>query len=249
MRAISIAAIALAACTVAWVCRYRGSAVEAPPCRAAGALPHNEVVGAPPASASDASVARSYDPLIAPLTFAEFQVESSAAPPGGQPTSPSGLAASGEEFGHDPTAAFHPHGEQVCASGCAVSRHPTQSLTTAHFHQLLARCAGEPMDETGEALETLLYYGRQARRLLQSTGAGPLDGRRASLLRRELSRTHVRVSVRVMDARGMERAWLAPSRVPLDRRHVFALKTRDIQPLVVSGTVKRVGLHHLWTRL
>jgi hypothetical protein len=37
--------------------------------------------------------------------------------------------------------------------------------------------------------------------------------------------------------------------VPLDRRHVFKMDTKDLPPLITSGTVKRVGLHHLWTRL
>ena len=42
---------------------------------------------------------------------------------------------------------------------------------------------------------------------------------------------------------------MMPERVPLDRRHVFELTPADLQPLVASGTVKRVGLHHIWTRL
>jgi len=37
--------------------------------------------------------------------------------------------------------------------------------------------------------------------------------------------------------------------VPFDRRHVFEMKTNSLQPLVTSGTVKRVGLNHAWIRL
>ena len=105
----------------------------------------------------------------------------------------------------------------------------------------MTRCAAEPLDETGRAFETLLFYGRQARQLLESEGA--------AVLRRELARAHVRVSIRLTDERGVVRAELYPTRAPLDRRHVFEMKTHNVQPLVVSGTVKRVGLYHLWKRL
>jgi hypothetical protein len=45
------------------------------------------------------------------------------------------------------------------------------------------------------------------------------------------------------------RSWLDPTEVPFDRRHVFEMEASGVQPLVTSGTVKRVGLYHLWTRL
>ena len=57
------------------------------------------------------------------------------------------------------------------------------------------------------------------------------------------------MEVRVVDEHREIRCWLLPTSVPFDRRHVFELETANVQPLVVSGTVKRVGLNHLWTRL
>jgi hypothetical protein len=154
-----------------------------------------------------------------------------------------------DDFRSDDRAAFHPHGQRFCASGCTVSNHPTRELTKSLFRQLLAEYAQQPMDETSLALESLLYYGRQARQLIESEGVGPLDSERAAALRRELSRTHARISIRAVDERDAVRASLPPTRVPLDRRHVFRMDTNDLQPLVTSGTVKRVGLHHLWNRL
>jgi len=52
-----------------------------------------------------------------------------------------------------------------------------------------------------------------------------------------------------LDEAGEVRSWLPATRVPLDRRHEFDMEVHDVQRLITSGTVKRVGLDHLWTRL
>jgi hypothetical protein len=85
--------------------------------------------------------------------------------------------------------------------------------------------------------------------LIESEGFGPLDAERSRFLWNELARSHAHVSIRLVDEHGEIRSWLEPTEVPFDRRHVFNMKTRRVQPLVTSGTVKRVGLYHLWTRL
>ena len=154
-----------------------------------------------------------------------------------------------DEFEHDMAAAFHPHGEELCASGCAASRHPTEKLNRERFHQLLDEYLIEPMDATNNALEELLYYGRQSRNMLARYGASKLSSTRARFLDRELSVTHAVVQIRLVDDDGQVRSWLPATRVPFDRRHVFDMKTKNLQPLVTSGTVKRVGLDHVWTRL
>ena len=159
------------------------------------------------------------------------------------------LASFAAPFAHDNRAIFHAHGHDVCPSGCAASRHPTDELTRPRFRQLMAQLALEPMDETSPAFETLLYFGRQAKAFVDSEGTSPLDPARATILRRELARTHARVSIRVVDDQGEIRAWLPPTRVPLDRRHEFPMETKNVQPLQTSGTIKRVGLYHLWNRL
>lgn len=153
------------------------------------------------------------------------------------------------DFSSDERAHFHPHGKQVCASGCALSNHPTPVLSRDEFLSLIAQCAVGPMNETNHALETLMYYGRQADVQLDGLGTNPLDAPRLEFLRRELSRSYASISLRLIDERGVIRAELPPTRVPLDRRHVFELDATDLPPLVASGTVKRVGLHHLWTRI
>jgi hypothetical protein len=188
------------------------------------------------------------DPLVPPIALAG----SSESDPS---VSPAGIAVAeawAADFAHSRRAVFEPHGGQVCASGCAASRHPTDELTRSDFRRLLEEFAGQPMDETSLAFETLLYYGRQTSKLLAaqgSPGSPPLDPLRAAVLRRELQSTHATIEVRVVDEQGEVRSWLPPTHVPLDRRHVFPMETKRLQPLVTSGTVKRVGLHHLWTRL
>lgn len=154
-----------------------------------------------------------------------------------------------DAFTHDSSAAFHAHGEEVCASGCAASNHPTEELTEAHFRKLLVELEYEPMNRTNNALEALLFFGPQTKAMLLEHGYGELDSERAKFLWEELAVTHARISIRVVDQHGEIRTWIQPTRVPFDRRHVFKMETENLQPLVTSGTVKRVGLDHLWTRL
>ncbi|MFK7769982.1 MAG: hypothetical protein AB8B55_22430 [Mariniblastus sp.] len=153
------------------------------------------------------------------------------------------------KFDHDADAIFEPHGEEVCASGCAASRHPTEHLGKSHFKRLLKEYTYEPINQTNNALEELLYYGPQTRKWIESEGIGDLDAKRADFLWNELKLTHARVSIRVTDQNGVVRSWIKPTRVPLDRRHIFPMETEQVQSLVTSGTVKRVGLNHAWVRL
>ena len=180
-------------------------------------------------------------PLRLPGWFPEFGRE-----PGERA---SHLPTSLGDFVHDSDAMFEPHGEQVCASGCAASRHPTERLTKTEFHRLLKEYTCEPMDQTNHALESLLYYGPQTRRLIESEGVKQLDRERAEFLWEQLKYTHAKISIRVVDDEGVVRTWIEPTRVPFDRRHVFEMETNNVQPLVTSGTVKRVGLNHNWVRL
>ena len=162
---------------------------------------------------------------------------------------PIDVATAGDPFAHDLAALFEPHGEQVCKSGCAVSRHPTESLSSRRYSELLAAYARSPASEASQALDSLLFYGRQTRLWAHRKGWGPLSAAHVKYLQQELSHTHVRVTIRVVDEQGVIRSQLAPTRVPLDRRHIFDMQSHDLPALITSGTVKRTGLHHLWTRL
>ncbi len=143
----------------------------------------------------------------------------------------------------------HPHGHQVCASGCALSNHPTAKLSAQAFHELLSEFANGPISEDSKALEALLFYGSQTKRLVDADGTFPLDERRAAFLSRQLLQNHAVVSFRIIDRHNAIRATLRPTLVPLDIRHEFQVDGNRLQPMEASGTVKRVGLHHLWTRI
>jgi len=186
------------------------------------------------------------DPLVPPLVIPGLAV--SHGDTATQFTSVTDLNAF-DEFAHDSKATFHPHGEQVCASGCAASRHPTPELSAERFQELLDRYAIQPMSEESTALEELLFYGRQSRTLLAQLGPGALDPLRAAMLEVELHRNQALIEIRLVDEAGEIRSWQTPTQVPLDRRHVFEMQTKRLQPLVTSGTVKRVGLDYVWTRL
>ncbi|MBW3542007.1 MAG: hypothetical protein KY476_17190 [Planctomycetes bacterium] len=196
---------------------------------------------------------RHADPLVPPMDLDGLAVATIEPPPIIEPVVAPRLFGRSGLFAPDVTADdrahFHPHGTKICASGCAASNHPTPHVTADDFRLLLSEYARGPLDETNRALETLLYFGPQTRTYLKLLGAGELDPARAGFLDQELRRTHALVSFRVVDEHGVVRTWMPPTRVPFDRRHVFEMETRDLEPLETSGTVKRVGLHHLWTRL
>jgi hypothetical protein len=144
----------------------------------------------------------------------------------------------------------HLHGKRACASGCAANQHPTPDLLKKEFQRLMALYAQEPISEASEGLEHLLYYGRQSWLYVDLLGTEPLDNERAEFLRGELKRQHALVELRVVDEHGVVRVWNKPTRVPLDLRYGFEFETKEFQRIVEStGTVKRVGLYHLWQRI
>jgi len=153
------------------------------------------------------------------------------------------------DFSSDDRAHFHPHGAQLCKSGCALSNHPTDELSTVRFRQLLAQYSREALKTPCLSLETLLFHGRQTRQLLVRHGSPQLSAGHASFLRHEVGRSHVKVSLRLLDDRDAVIATLPSTRVPLDRRHEFVLESSKLPSVKASGTIKRVGLKHLWTRL
>ena len=162
---------------------------------------------------------------------------------------PISVEQSANRFSHDPQAESHAHGETMCASGCAASRHPTMRLTPNAFDALLTEYQHSAPTAENEALEKILFYSRQSREHWQRQRFACRNPLWQKVLDEELKKTHVLISLRVVDESGAIRSALTDVRVPLDRRHVFEMESDRLQPLVTSGTVKRVGLDHLWTRL
>lgn len=135
----------------------------------------------------------------------------------------------------------------ICV-GCGDARHLTRRLNENEFRELMRSYAAEPT-EGGSALDSLCYYGPQALFMLDAVGECGLEKMKAARLRAELRRDHVYFSVRVIDENGVERLTLKNSYTPFDANvHHHLNATKDVPPCEISGTLKRVGLHHIWAR-
>lgn len=148
------------------------------------------------------------------------------------------------------TAKPDEEGQGSCVGSCSAVKDDHPDLPTHRYHELIAQFAKQPLSEKSKALETLLFHHARAQTLLADHGAPGLDEKRRALLARELKRTHAWLEARLIDEHGVVRVHLKPTRVPLGiKQHLWPKDVVAIQPTEVSGTVKRVGLYHLWTRL
>ena len=140
--------------------------------------------------------------------------------------------------------------ELVCATGCSAEPDARGNLTHARFEELLAEWSEVPVGEESLALDTLLFEGARASALLAEHGATALDAEHLEVLERELARDRAWLEVRMVNDEGVERMHLDPIAVPLgEKQHLFPEYTLDLTPPEVSGTIHRVGVRHLWTRL
>lgn len=141
--------------------------------------------------------------------------------------------------------ALDPSLAEVCATGCAAEPDPSEDEAAAAVANALQAFAAN-----GEgALDELLFHGPATQAALER-GASGLSAEAEELLRRELSRTHVELDVRLVDERGVERLRLGSKRVPIgEKQHVHPRRTERLASPEVSGTVQRVGREHLWIRL
>ena len=136
-----------------------------------------------------------------------------------------------------------------CSGGCAAVTVKNKNLRPEEVRNLLAKFSTEETGKATTAIETLLFHGKQIEDWL-AVSSHPLDKEHAAFLKKELKRGHeARVSVRILDADGVRRMEFEQS-VPVgEKQHLHVYKTTGIATPILSFTVKRVGLHHLWTRL
>jgi hypothetical protein len=135
-----------------------------------------------------------------------------------------------------------------CKGGCTLGAHDVPTISEPELHDLLRQYATDPMSEESVALETLLFHGAETTRFLAATPDLVLDDERRVFLERELARRHAWIEFRVVTESGHERFRLDPTRVPLDIKQHVQPTFSSLPPLELNGTVKRVGLFHLWTR-
>lgn len=150
----------------------------------------------------------------------------------------------------DSDSSEEPDPEPGCQAGCSITNHPIEPLTDSDYHSLIRSVAVGNDAEREHALETLLFHGPQVGDLIDRLGTGPLADSEVETLRYELSKTHVRLWMRLVDQKGVVRASIENERFPIaEKTHVHFPDTRDMDALKVSGTIFRTGLHHLWTRM
>lgn len=139
---------------------------------------------------------------------------------------------------------------EVCGAGCSAVPPLDDTLARVDVERWLARYAAAPVQEPGEALETLLFHAGSTRAVLADGGGAELDAAHRAFLEAELVRGRARISLRVIDLDGVERVRLEPALVPLgEKQHLHPTSTTRLQRPEISFTVRRVGLSHLWARL
>lgn len=153
-------------------------------------------------------------------------------PPGGEAVGSPGTAS-------DPEA---------CQTGCSLAKHDIPPFRRGDFEKALRAYARDPATAPGEALEKLLFYGKETRSYIARHGTGALPAEHLAFLTRELRRRHAIVEIRMIDESGQVRVAYGPQRVPLGQKEHLQPKVRDLQPLEINGTVMRTGLYHLWSR-
>lgn len=143
--------------------------------------------------------------------------------------------------------------DEVCATGCAAASYETRKLSAAELDELALAWAADPKSPQGErALDTLLFHtaSPEAAEANWVPNEVLLGHEGASFLMTEIGRGHALLELRLVDREGRVRLELPPTRMPLgQKQHVVAHETATLQPPEVSGTIKRVGLEHLWVRL
>jgi hypothetical protein len=133
--------------------------------------------------------------------------------------------------------------------GCSIGKHHIPPYTDEVFREAMDGYAKEPYWQQSDGIDTLLFYGDETLEKLEQFGTEPLSPEHLAFLRRELSRTHAVVHIRVVDERGEVRVEYGPERVPLKvKEHLEAKDNGNLYAMEFNGTVARTGLYHLWSR-
>ena len=141
--------------------------------------------------------------------------------------------------------------EEDCTTGCGATVHEEgpPPPTSAEVAALVAQWLEEPMDAPSLPLETLLYHGPHTRQGLVVLTDDALPPERRSYLLGQLERSRAAIEVRLIDASGAVRGHLDADGLTLgEGTHLHLHDTASLGEVELSGRVRRVGLHHLWSR-
>ena len=137
-----------------------------------------------------------------------------------------------------------------CRTSCSLGDATDDvHLTNDEVAFWMAEWNTQPIGESTEALDTLLFYFDDTQAALATLETIPLDAEHEAFLRQELARDEVVVEMRLLDDAGAERGHMGPVVVPLkEKQHLVFEGTGSLKHLETGGKVKRVGLGHLWSR-
>lgn len=133
-----------------------------------------------------------------------------------------------------------------CQGTCQISN--PEVLTPAAADIMLAKVVAMPVGTDSLELDTLLFHDHETQHRLDEK-AVPMSAEWESFLRKELLRKEVRVTIRVIDDKGAERAFIEESWVIGQRMHHVVHDVKGVPPFEASGTLVRVGREHLWVRM
>ena len=137
----------------------------------------------------------------------------------------------------------------TCGAGCSAVPVKNEGIPDADLDAWLSRYAAEDPTAPTSPLETLLFHRDATLRRLSSADAPPLDDAHLEALTEELEQTGVTIEFRVVDDAGRVRVAHGGTDVPFGTKvHVHADRHDDPEPVELGGRVRRVGLHHYWTR-
>lgn len=137
-----------------------------------------------------------------------------------------------------------------CKTGCAVADHGQGRLADDELVDWLQ--AYQDSDETlaSVALETLLYHGAQVREFVRENAWASLDSKHRQKLQTELGRIYAVVELRLVNDEGELVSRMPPTEVLVgEKTHLHVPSFLGVPSFEISGTVKRVGVAHLWARL
>lgn len=150
----------------------------------------------------------------------------------------------------EPVVIETPSNDPDCTpKGCGTVDSRDPDYTSEVFEGLLAAWQNDPIGESTEALDTLLFHTWESAEYVELLGTDSLDAEHATFLKQELAKSVVDVEMRLVDEHGALRGHMTSEGVPLkEKQHLVFADTGSLKRFEASGKVKRVGLHHLWSR-
>ena len=133
-----------------------------------------------------------------------------------------------------------------CQGTCQVDA--PEALSDSAADALLAKVAAMPVGAESLELDTLLFHDHETRHRLDAKAVA-VGVEWEAFLRRELARRDVRVTIRVVDETGAERARIEDYWEIGVRAHHLVEDVKGVPPFEASGTLVRVGREHLWVRM